>query len=92
MTLVGLTMSHLTTRRRFLEGLYVEAGGLFALGAGSLVFSLGIAAAQGTRATFSILVYLMVSLSCYFRYRSLKRTVHKMRHAIELERKLQNGD
>lgn len=92
MTYIGLVMSHIVAKRRFIEGLYVEAGGLLLIGSGSLVFSMSIMAVNGWNSIFSISVYIVLAASCFFRYRTLRRTIRKMREAIELERKLHGSD
>lgn len=92
MAIIGLVMSHVDRRRRFIEGMYIEGGGLLMIGAGALVFGLCILVAAGWPAAFSILIYGVMAASCFFRFRTVRRTVRKMREAIDLERKLQSGD
>lgn len=90
--LIGLIMSHLIARRRFVEGMYLEAGGLLVIGSGALVFGLCIVVAVGWPAVFSISVYCIMAAACFFRYRTIRRTISKMREAIVLERKHLDGD
>lgn len=91
-TIIGLLMSHATRNRKFVEGLYIEGGGMLILGSGALVFGLTIMAAAGMRSIFSVCVYLALTASCFFRFRTAKQTVRKMKEAIDLERKRIHGD
>lgn len=91
-TLVGLLLSHATQKRRFIEGLYIEGAGMAILGSGALVFGLTIFVAAGWHAMFSVLVYLVMAVSCFFRYRTTRHTVKKMKEAIGIERKFLHGN
>lgn len=92
LTFVGLGLSHATKHRKFIEGLYIEGAGMLILGAGTLVFGLTIAAAAGWRALFGMLVYFVMAASCFFRFRTLRRTVSEMKKAVEIERGHLHGD
>lgn len=95
-SLCGILLRHpnpyrTTKKPRYIEGLLIEGGGLIALASAAAVIALAIITRTGLEALFGTATYFMFVAACAYRFITIKRTVAKMREAIELERKLQRG-
>lgn len=91
-TLCGIVMAHALRSRRYIEGLMIEGGGLLVLASPSIVLSLVLVITSGLDAALGISTYAMFATACLYRFRGCRRTTNKMREAIQLERKLQEGN
>lgn len=81
----GILLRHVKARRRYIEGLMIEAAGLIPLGLAALVVAVLAIYVIGTQALFGASVYLMFTFACAARFWATQQIVKSVRDAIEQE-------
>jgi hypothetical protein len=81
----GILMRNVWTRRRYIEGLMIEAAGLIPLGLAALVVCTLAIYVLGSQALFGGTVYAMFTVACASRYWAIHTVVKTLRQAINQE-------
>lgn len=85
LVIAGILLRHIKARRRYIEGLMIEAAGLIPLGLAALVVAVLAIYVVGTQALFGASVYLMFTFACAARFWATQQIVKQVRLAIQLE-------